>query len=180
MNSKNYLAFDLKIQILHVRTVKFLLYWVGTLLDVIYMTECNSKIKVLYKVQISNKKQFLFHTTATNLSRTPPSVGYSERFFGKTEEFQISEWSHHTKARLRVKASCKSPSKRPTTKRFKREDFSRQPLQMVIPNWTLGRDQCKVRIPCAGFILSVLISLMIIFIRSQDVHYSNKNINEYL
>ena len=53
------------------------------------MTECNSKIKVVYKIQIANKS--FSHLTATHLSGIPPSVGYSQRFLGTIEEFQVSE-----------------------------------------------------------------------------------------
>lgn len=78
---------------------------------------------------------------------------------------------------LRVKASHKSPSKRQSTTRLKHEVFQ----HIATANGKsklLRRHQCKVRIPCTGFIGSVLIFLMNIFVRSQDVHYSIKNINE--
>lgn len=60
-----------------------------------------------------------------NLSRIPPSVGYSERFLGKMEEFRVSELRHHTKLCLRVKAAHESPSERQSSARLKRKVLQR-------------------------------------------------------
>lgn len=68
------------------RTVQFHLYWNFA---VIHMTENNSKMKVVYKGQISNRSFFFIPLLQISLEYSP-YVGYSERFLGKIEEFQIS------------------------------------------------------------------------------------------
>lgn len=89
MNSKNHLAWDLEVQIPRTTEQCSSISTEQEFCSYTH-TESNSKMKVVYKGQISNKSFFFILLLQISLEY-PPCVGYSERFLGKIEEFQISE-----------------------------------------------------------------------------------------
>lgn len=155
MNSENCLALDLKIQIPHTTHCE-----VPSLLSRnsiqchMCMRGCSSKIKVVHTDQISNK--FFFFIPLLQISRIP----------SKCWIFRETLRQNRRLSSLRVKASYRLPSKRPSTKNLSMKYFS---TQSATANGESKLDSkkalVKVRIPCTGFIGGVLISLMNIFVR---------------
>lgn len=123
----------------------------------IHMTKCSSKINVPYEVQIANKTVSFSHRCHRPLQNIP-----------KCWIFRVILRQNRRISSLRAKASYKGSSQGEGITRVSKQEAkhhkkdlsmkacSTQPRQMASPHWTL-RSIDVVRIPCAGFIGSVLI-----------------------